>query len=409
VALAAQAIQAAYYGRSPTRSYWVGCSDGGREGLMEAQRYPQDFDGIIAGAPASLQTFNPLYMAWALRANTDANGQPILTADRLAPLHAAVVKACDANDGVAGDGLIGDPRDCQFDPASIQCAGGDGGDCLTAAQVHVVKTLYSGNFDSQGRCLDPRLLPRGSELSWAGFWLPRSRSSQDAAGTQQGLGAWAFGDNAARWFSYPIGRGRPLDQVQLTLEDFRLIAESARYYEPLNPDLGRFRQAGGKLMVYQGWGDWGVTPSQTLMYYAALRRAMGGQEQTDRFARLYMVAGMSHCGGGPTPNTSDMLLQMVKWVEEGQAPESILVTDRNPATQGTRRRPVFRYPLVARYVGPNPAEDPTGPDKPENFVAANPAKLHVDSIDWVGDFLLAPGADTAARGGKDGSVAATRR
>ncbi len=396
VAVAAKAIQAAYYGRPPAQSYWAGCSCGGREGLMEAQRYPQDFDGIIAGAPASLQTFNPLYMAWALRTNADANGEPILTADKLAPLHAAVVKACDANDGVVGDGLIGDPRDCSLDPASIQCAGGDRPDCLTAAQVRVVSTFYSGNFDQQGRRLDPRVLPRGSELSWAGFWIPRPPPPSAPAGTLPSSGALAFGDNAARWFSYPIGRGKPLDQVQLTLDEVRLIAESARYYEPLDPDLRRFREAGGKLMVYQGAGDWGVTPSQTLMYYDALRRTMGGQERTDRFARLYMVPGMSHCFGGPTPNTSDMLLRMVKWVEEGQAPESILVTDRSPATQGTRQRPVFRYPLVARYIGPNPAQDPTGSDKPENFVAASPAKLHVDSIDWVGDFLLTPGAKADA-------------
>ncbi len=392
VALAAKAIQAAYYGHPPSRSYWAGCSDGGREGLMEAQRYPRDFDGIVAGAPASLQTFNPLYMAWALRANTDSNGQPILTADKLGPLHAAVVKACDANDGVVGDGLIGDPRDCSFNPASIQCASGDRHDCLTAAQVRVVNTLYTGNFDSQGRRLDPRLLPRGSELAWAGFWIPRPPLAADPPGTEPTSGARAFGDNAARWFSYPIGHGKPLNQVRLTVEEFRKMALSAKYYEPLDPDLHAFRQAGGKLMLYQGLSDWGVTPSQTLMYYDALRRTMGGQEQADRMTRLFLVPGMSHCGGGPTPDVSEMLAQMVRWVENGQAPESILVTDRNPATQDTRRRPVFRYPLIARYVGPNPAQDPASPDKLENFVAANPAKPHVDSIEWVGNFLLTPGA-----------------
>jgi feruloyl esterase len=396
-ALAAKAILTAYYGRPPVRSYWIGCSCGGREGLMEAQRYPRDFDGIVAGAPASLQTFNPIYMAWALRANTDANGQIILTADKLAPLHAAVVKACDGNDGVVGDGLIGDPRDCNFDPASIQCAAGDQPDCLTAAQARVAKTYYTGNYDSQGRRLDPRVLPYGSELSWAGFWVPRAPSAHDPNGARRSLGAWAFGDNAARWFSFPIGQGKSLDQVQLTVEELRRMASQAKYYEPLDPDLNAFRQAGGKLMLYQGLADWGVTPSQTLMYYDALRRAMGGQEQTDAFARLFMIPGMSHCGGGPTPDTSQMLLQMVRWVENQQAPESVLVADRNPAAGTIRRRPVFRYPLVARYIGPNPAQNPTGPDQPENFVATARAKPPADSIDWAASYLLTPGAHADVR------------
>lgn len=391
VAVAAKAILAAYYGRPPLKSYWTGCSAGGREGLMEAQRYPRDFDGILAGAPAALQTFNPLFMAWVLRTNTGADGRPILTADKLAPLHAAVVRACDANDGVAGDGLIGDPRDCRFDPSAIQCAGADGPDCLTAAQVQVVRRLYAGNFDEQGRRLDPRFLPRGSELTWLGFWIPPA-SPQGAAGRSFVTAAWRWGENTARWFSFPVGQGKPFRDVQLTVEEFERMALQARHYEPLDPDLRAFRDAGGRLLMYSGWEDWGVTYSQVLMYYDAVRRAMGGQEATDRFFRLFMVPGMSHCTGGPTPDTAGMLLQLVRWVEEGEAPESILAQDTNPATKAPRRRPVFRYPLVARYVGPDPKQDPSGPDRPENFVAAQPAHVHSDAVDWIGNFLMTPGA-----------------
>jgi hypothetical protein len=159
-----------------------------------------------------------------------------------------------------------------------------------------------------------------------------------------------------------------------------------------DPDLRAFAQAGGKLMLYQGQADWGVTPSQTIMYYDAVRRTAGGQEATDKFARLYLVPGMSHCGGGPTPDTSSMLLQIINWFESGQAPESILVADQNPVTKNVRRRPVFRYPLISRYVGPPPAQDPSGPDKPEYFVPASPSKGRIDSIDWVGNSLLTPGA-----------------
>lgn len=401
VAVAAKAILAAYYGRPPAKSYWMGCSAGGREGLMEAQRYPRDFDGILAGAPAQLQTFNPLFMAWVLRTNTDAQGRPILTADKLAPLHAAVIRACDANDGVRGDGLIGDPRDCDFDPASIECKGGDGPDCLTAAQVRVVRSLYAGNFDVQGRRLDPRVLPRGSELTWRGFWIPVA-----GPGGLSVPAAWRWGDNTARWFSFPLGQGKPFSQVQLTVEEFERMALQAKYYEPLDPDLRAFRDAGGKLMLYSGWEDWGVTPSKVLMYYDAVRRAMGGQEPADRFVRLFMVPGMSHCSGGPTPDTSEMLQQLVKWVERGQAPEAVVARDQNPVTKAARRRPVFRYPLEARYTGPDPAKDPSGPDKAENFVAAQPAKQRRDSIDWVGSYLMTPGAGADAsriRGSAKGS------
>lgn len=390
VAVAAKAIVAAYYGRPPLKSYWMGCSAGGREGLMEAQRYPRDFDGILAGAPAQLQTFNPLFMAWVLRTNSDARGRPILTADKLAPLHAAVIRACDANDGVTGDGLIGDPRDCGFDPALIECKGADGPDCLTAAQVRVVRSLYTGNFDAGGRRLDPRVLPRGSELTWRGFWIP-------APGGPPVTAAWRWGDNTARWFSFPIGQGKPFGKVQLTVEEFERMALQAKYYEPLDPDLRAFRDGGGRLMIYSGWEDWGVTPSKVLMYYDAVRREMGGQEAADRFVRLFMVPGMSHCVGGPTPDTSEMLLQLVKWVERGQAPEAIVAQDQNPVTKAARRRPVFRYPMEARYMGPDPTKDPSGPDKAENFVAAPPARQRRDSIDWVGEYLMTPGAGADVR------------
>lgn len=144
-----------------------------------------------------------------------------------------------------------------------------------------------------------------------------------------------------------------------------MTAASARAY-----DLREFRRRGGKLMLYQGQADPLVPQVQVLEYYNAMRDEMGGQRRTDRFARLFLINGMSHCGGGPTPNTSDLTRQMVRWVEDGRAPDSITVTDTNAAMDATRTRPVFSYPRVAKYVAPDPATDPTGPDKPENFVSA---------------------------------------
>ena len=188
VAVAAKAIQAAYYGRAPIKSYFQGCSDGGREGLMEAQRYPDDFDGIVAGAPALQMEFSPLFLANVIQANTGADGNPILTLDKLAPLHAAVVEACDGNDGVTGNDLIGDPRDCRSTRRSIRCPGADGPTCLTSAQVSVVRTIYAGARDRSGRRLDPRMTPRGSELTWAGWWVPAPPPPTAPAGHSPGLG-----------------------------------------------------------------------------------------------------------------------------------------------------------------------------------------------------------------------------
>jgi feruloyl esterase len=389
VSVAAKAIQAAYYGERPRTSYFVGCSDGGREGLMEAQRYPDDFDGIVAGAPANWQSGNHFFMGWGLRVNTRADGSPILTREKLQPLHDAVVRACDANDTVVGDGLIGDPRDCGFKPSFIQCPGADGPNCLTADQVRVVEALYAGPHDNQGRMLDPRFSPVGSELTWTGFFVPVPPPSTAPAGTAPALGVKQWMETVPQWMVYPLGKGKPFEQVQFTVDEFmQSTAKTSKYYDAVNPDLRRFRERGGKLMIYQGLADGLLPPSTTLDYYSAMRNAMGGQAQTDMFARLFLVNGMGHCPSPryPSPDVSRLLLQMVKWVENGTAPEYIVASDLD----GQRNRPVFRYPLVPNYVGPNPASNPTGPNKVQNYVAALPARLHDDDVRWVGDFLYAP-------------------
>jgi hypothetical protein len=348
VAVASKAIQAAYYGRGPIKSYFQGCSDGGREGLMEAQRYPDDFDGIIAGAPANHMPHSPLFIASAIQANTGPDGTPILKADKLPALAAAVVAACDANDGVTGNGLIGEPRDCTFDPGSIRCRGADVPTCLTPAQVNVVRTIYNGTVDRWGRRLDPRLTPRGSELTWAGWWVPLAPGS--LPGAPWTSAAIAFGESAARWLSYPLGQGKSLSDVELSVRDFAAMAQQSKYYDALNPDLEAFQRRGGKLLIYQGQADALVPPSSTLEYWSEMRDEMGGQRRVDRFARLFLVNGMNHCGGGPTPSTSDMILQMVRWVEQGSAPETITA---GPLT-------VPKYAQTRRD----------------------------DDVEWVGDFLF---------------------
>jgi hypothetical protein len=387
VSIAAKAIQKAYYGRGPNHSYFVGCSAGGREGLMEAQRYPTDFDGIVSGAPATAQSTNPLWLSFQVGVNSDAKGNPILTADKLPALHAAVVAACDRNDGILGDGLIGDYRDCSFDPGSIRCKGADAATCLTAAQVAVVRAIYSGVRDSNGILLDPRVTPRGSENTWAGWIVPVPAGAGSPAGTAPTWIAKSFGESASRYMSYPIGKGKPLADVRFTLSEFRTLIAGAAISDAYSSNLTKFRAHGGKLLMYQGLADPLAPPTGTFDYYDAVRRTMGGQAKVDQFLRLFAIPGMGHCGGGPTPNTSDLLLQTVNWVEQGAAPASITVTDTDPRG-AARVRPVFTYPQVAKYVGPDPAVDPSGPDKPANFVAAAPAHRHSDVTLWAGQYLL---------------------
>jgi feruloyl esterase len=220
--------------------------------------------------------------------------------------------------------------------------------------------------------------------------VPLPPNPSAPAGTPPTSIARAFGEQASRWLSYPLGKGKPLDEVELTVQDFKQQIRTTKYYDAMNTNLHPFRRRGGKLMMYQGWADPLNPPSQMLEYYSEMRRDMGGQRRTDEFSRLFMINGMGHCNGGPTPSTSEMILQMVRWVEEGQAPESILATDEDPVTSETRQRPVFKYPLVPKYVGPDPAQDPSGPNRPENFVPAAPATFHNDDVRWYGDYLLRP-------------------
>jgi feruloyl esterase len=182
----------------------------------------------------------------------------------------------------------------------------------------------------------------------------------------------------------PPGQGVSLNQWSLDAKAFESLRQAASIIDPLNPELTQFRDHGGKLMIYQGWADTLAHPQLTIDYYNAVTRAMGGTQQTDQFARLFMIPGMGHCGGGPTPDSTTMLLQMVNWVEKGQAPQSITAIDTDPVTNQLRQQPIYPYPLVSKYIGPNPAADPGGPDNPANFVPANPTVQHDDDINWLG-------------------------
>ncbi|AHL76894.1 tannase [Stutzerimonas stutzeri] len=363
-ALASKALIEAFYGQQPAHSYFSGCSDGGREALVEAQRYPDDFDGIVAGAPAmNFQVQNSLLHGWQAQVNKGPNGQAVLVASRLPLLHQAVLAQCDGLDGQL-DGLLTDPRACQFDPATIQCADDEStSQCLTAAEVQTVQKIYSGPVDVEtGERLAVGGPQPGSELAWAGVFVPETADGQ--------LFSETIALDALRYltFEQPAQPDFTLDQLTFTAETFDRLRARHPLFDSTNPDLSAFARQGGKLILWHGWSDNHISPINTIAYHEALQRYMG-QRQVNRFERLYLVPGMYHCSGGEGPSEMDLLTPVMRWVETGQAPDEIMVRAEEEesttvATQAKSKgkahgkpvqavegRPVYPYPYVARYIG----------------------------------------------------------
>jgi feruloyl esterase len=364
VSVAAKRIIAAFYGAPPRHAYFDGCSTGGREALLLAQRYPTDFDGIIAGASAAyMGPLMGVYFSWLSRTLAGA----AFTTEKLTAMHNAVVAACDGLDGLL-DNQLEDPRACQFDPAAVQCPGVDAPTCLNPVQVDAAHKLYQGPMDDQGHRLYPGWESRGSELAWDGlsFLAP-------------------LPDNYLRYVGYPIGTPHSsLADFQFTVDELnRLTAEGAKG-NALSLDLSAFRRAGGKLIIYHGWDDQSIPAVGTVDYYARLVQRSGGPRETQKWARAFLVPTMYHCfTGGYQLTEFDPLPALVDWVEHGDAPDRIVAVGRDPRTQAvTRSRPVFPYPLRARYDGSGSVDDES------NFVAGPPvvAPTH-DVIDWAGSYL----------------------
>jgi Tannase and feruloyl esterase len=355
----------AYYGRPHERAYFAGCSTGGRMALMEAQRFPTDFDGIIAGAPALDYTgLVATHFAWVTQANQRADGSAILSRDKIAAVAAAVSKACDARDG-ATDGLIDDPRRCDWQPASLACANEKFGSepnfagCLEPEEVRVLEKWYGGARDSQGRQLYPGGVPRGSEPYWP-VWLT------GAPGTRNRGFLPLFARDFLRYMAFAHDPGETFEPRDFDFDrDPARLAHMAALYNADQPDLRTFRERGGKLIIYHGWADPIVTPWRTIEYYEAVQASAGGADAAAGFARLFMLPGFDHCGfsNGPGANDTgfDPLVALESWVERGIAPDSIPAHRRDAAGAIEWSRPVCAYPLVARLV---PGGDA---NRPEDF------------------------------------------
>ena len=374
-----------YYGVYPDESYFNGCSDGGREAMEMAERYPDDFNGIIAGAPEIIAgPLNAENQTWDVRVNTDANGNAILTDDKLPALHAAVMKACGGDDGVpGGDGIITDPQDCRFDPVSIQCPSGvDNDSCLTPAQVAVVRAFYAGPSDPRGRLLYPGGLPYGSELGWSVFELPPSANGGSVP-TTESLDYFGLSQPYLRYqLNRPGQLGPDPFQWQFTDQDFNSMFPAADTWDAMSTDLRAFRAHGGKLIMWQGWADNGIPPSGTVDYYDTLASRMGGLAATEQFARLFMFPTVYHCGGGYAGSSFDLVYPMVQWVEQGTAPDQITATDT--INGSTLTRPVYPYPEIPQYNGSGSTSD----ESSFHPVLAPAYRNHTDYTDWYGNYLF---------------------
>jgi feruloyl esterase len=332
--VAAKAIITARYGRSPRQSYWVGCSNGGRQGLKEAQRFPADYNGIAAGAPANNAVPIAAYMVNVQRALTDsALG---FTPRHLALLSAAAVAACDANDGVT-DKVVEDPQSCAFDPGTVQCSSADTQNCLTASQVAVVRSLYGGVVNPRsGATLIPGPTP-GGEPMWVVF-RP---------------GILPFGVNYFRDIVMQDASWDP-QTFDLDRDVARGLAEDTAGITAMTANLGEFISRGGKLLLWHGWIDAWVPAKNTIEYYERVLAATG--RGAGSAVRLFMVPGVNHCGVGDG-TLFDALQVIDAWAERGQAPKRIVTQRPAQGDVPARTRPLCPYPQIARYRGTGSTDD----------------------------------------------------
>src|SRR5712691_1834714 len=367
----AKTIITAFYGAGPTLSYFTGCSDGGHEALMEAERFPDDYDGIVAGASANYWTHQSTAWVWegaALLPNP-------LSISQLKAITAAVMQECDAIDGLR-DGVIDDPRRCTFDPAGLQRSG-----VLTAAQAAAVRKVYAG----------PRN-PRTGEQLYPGLERGSEYDSFTDSGIAQLVGSWVgleptsppvpfLGDF---FFKQMVFNDLSWDYRTLDYDHDVAFADrkTAAIINSTDPDLSDFKALGGKLIMYHGWIDPLVNPRNSINYYKSVvaklhnghgedfnEKAPGPAKETDSFLRLFMVPGMDHCLLGSGPNVFDRLTALERWVEQGKAPERIIASG---GAVPNRTRPLCSYPQVARYTGHGSIDDAA------NFACVKPQRADDD-------------------------------
>jgi feruloyl esterase len=343
-------IIAAYYGKPQHHAYFDSCSDGGREALMEAQRFPSDYDGILAGAPAN---------AWSTMIASGVSGIQTLIGDphafisdlKLPAIQKAALNACDAQDGVK-DGVIADPAKCKFNPDVLLCKGKDNLDCLTHPQIETLKSIYAGSKDSQGNLIFPGFT-MGDETSWREWVIGTAPGASSSVQYVQ------------NYFRYMVTGDPKWNVLTANVDEALKLSreKSAADLDSTNPDLQPFAARGAKLILYHGWNDQAISPWNTIAYYKQVQQTMGAQK-ADSFTRLYMIPGMEHCFGGPGATafgqfgigtakgpSNGLFDSLQDWVEKGAPDESVFATKFDGAMKPVMTRPLCAYPAVATYSG----------------------------------------------------------
>ena len=352
----AKQIVAAYYGKQESKAYFDACSDGGREALMEAERFPDDYDGILAGAPANAWS-TMLAAGIGAMQNLMSDPRSYIPPRKLDAIQKAALDACDKLDGV-GDGVIGDPTQCKFDPQVLLCNGAETRECLTQPQINTVKALYSGAKDKTGATIFPGF-SMGDETGW-GLWV-----------VGDSPGASLFSQFVQNDFRYLV-TGDPKWNVLAADQDAMLKLsreKTAADLDSTNPDLGKFAAHGGKLILYHGWNDAAISPWNTIAYYRSVQQTMG-VDKTATFVELFMVPGMEHCLGGPGASTFGqfglatdkgpkygVFDALVDWVEKGAPDDNIVATKYSQEMKPQLTRPLCAYPKVAKYNGTGDTND----------------------------------------------------
>jgi len=343
----AKALISSFYGERSRFNYWVGCSTGGRQGLMEAQRFPDDFDGLVVGAPVLDFTGTQIGGLWVSRALT---GEGAIAPRKLPLLAAAELASCDSTDGLL-DGQITDPRKCSFDamrdlPACQLDV--DATDCFTVAQRQAVNKVYAGPRTSSGQQIFPGYAVGTAVPGPGSGWIPWFLNPPGPAILE--LYGMSFMQNMA--FSIDPGPDYLWrDEFDFDVDPLRM-QRIRRHLDAVNPDMSKFSARGGKIIQFHGWADPALTPYMSVDYYESVLQKMGG-DQTRSFYKLYMVPGMFHCGGGPGPNTFDVFKPLVDWVENGIEPQAITATH----AASNRTRPLCTYPGVAQHTGTGSIDD----------------------------------------------------
>lgn len=373
MAVVGKEIEKAFYGADPKHAYYTGCSTGGQQGIVEAQYYPDDFDGVLVGDAVVNRTWGHVVAVWDyLAANLKPNHK--LSDAKLALLTKSAVAACGAKDnGLKSDPFIADPTSCDFTPASLTCKGASNSDCLTSEEVETANAFYSGPTDAHtGKPLFYGWLP-GSEAGAFNWGFLETPANAPGEPSFDGLFKWVFGADW-NWRNFDLERDMP--KVDATLGPVLNGATTG--------DLSKFRARGGKMIVYQGWADPIVPPRQTIAFYEGISAKFGGDQSAQEFARLFMVPGFGHCAGGPGPNRfesssfaglappsqdagHDLFTALSHWVEDGAPPAQVIATKfvSDDAAEGiAMQRPICPYPQKAWYKGDGDANDAA------NFVCA---------------------------------------